>query len=160
MDGHCRLRPASSADIPAFAALERASFSDPWTPAQLQEALNWPGAIAVAAEGAGAAIAGYVLGRVVVDEGEILTIATDPVRRRSGIGRALLGAALSTMVQRGAHAAWLEVRISNAAARAMYQSAGFVAAGVRKGYYRRPVEDALVLRRDLTISASPGTDSA
>ena len=158
MDGHCRLRPASSADLPAFAVLERAAFSDPWTPAQLKEALGWPGAVALAAEEADGAIAGYVLGRVVVDEAEILTIATHPSRRRAGIGRALLSAALTTMVQRGAHAAWLEVRLSNEAARAMYASAGFVAAGLRKGYYRRPVEDAVVLRRDLRIPASSGTD--
>ncbi|MES2306122.1 MAG: ribosomal protein S18-alanine N-acetyltransferase [Gemmatimonadota bacterium] len=153
MDGPCRLRPASSADIAAFAQLEIASFSDPWTTEQLREALSWPGAVVLTAELPEGGIAGYVLGRVIVDEGEILTIATDPARRRAGIGRALLMAALTAMVQRGAHAVWLEVRASNDAARQMYQQAGFVAAGLRKGYYRRPVEDALVLRRDLSPSA-------
>lgn len=158
MDGPCRLRPASSADIPAFAQLERASFSDPWTPAQLQEALSWGGAVAIAAEESDGGIAGYVLGRVIVDEAEILTIATHPARRRAGIGRALLSSVLTAMVQRGARAVWLEVRASNEAAKAMYDAAGFVAAGLRKGYYRRPVEDALVLRRDLLPPAFQGTD--
>ena len=158
MDGHCRLRPASSADIPAFAELERAAFSDPWTAAQLQEAMSWGGALAIAAEAADGSIAGYVLGRVIVDEAEILSIATDPGRRRAGIGRALLGAVLTAMVDGGARAVWLEVRASNEAAREMYQHAGFVAAGLRKGYYRRPVEDALVLRRALHPAAFQGTE--
>lgn len=158
MDGPCRLRPASSADIPAFARLERVSFSDPWTPEQLQEAMNWTGAVALVAEDSDGAVAGYVLGRVVVDEAEILSIAADPAMRRSGIGGALLRAAVAAMAERGAHAVWLEVRVSNDAARAMYLRAGFLAAGLRKSYYRRPVEDALVLRRDLTIPALRGTE--
>ncbi len=61
----------------------------------------------------------------------------------------MLDAALAAMTDRGARAVWLEVRLSNAAARAMYQRRGFVAAGVRRGYYRLPPEDALVLRREL-----------
>lgn len=158
MDGPCRLRLASSADIPAFAELELASFSDPWTPTQLEEALGWGGSVAIAAEASDGAIIGYLLGRVIVDEAEILSIATHPKQRRAGIGRSLLTAALTQMVQRGARAVWLEVRSSNEAAREMYRHAGFVAAGLRKGYYRRPVEDALVLRRDLHPSAFQGTD--
>lgn len=144
-----RLRPASRADVAALAVLERAAFDDPWSVAQLTEALGWSGAIAFVVDGS-RGIAGYVLGRVVVDEGEILSIAVDPALRRAGLGRALLDGALAAMVDRGARAAWLEVRVSNAAARAMYGAAGFVAAGLRRGYYRQPPEDALVLRRDLT----------
>ncbi|MES2125306.1 MAG: ribosomal protein S18-alanine N-acetyltransferase [Gemmatimonadota bacterium] len=160
MDGPCRLRPASVADLPALAELERASFSDPWTPAQLREALSWGGALALVAEGAGGGVQGYLLGRVVVDEAEILSIATAPAHRREGIGRRLLRAAMDTMVAKGAHAAWLEVRVGNQAAREMYHREGFVAAGLRKGYYRNPEEDALVLRRDLTGPAVPGTEAS
>lgn len=156
MDGRCRLRPATSADLEALAQLERTAFSDPWTLPQLQEAFGWGGAVAFVAEADDGAIDGYVLGRVVVDEAEVLTIATHPTRRRGGIGRALLAAAMTAMVQRGAVAVWLEVRVSNEAAIAMYRKAGFVAAGVRRGYYRRPVEDALVLRHELAHPASAG----
>jgi ribosomal-protein-alanine N-acetyltransferase len=144
-----RLRPASRADVAALAVLERAAFDDPWSPAELTEALGWSGAIALVADGADG-IAGYVLGRVVVDEAEILSIAVDPELRRAGLGRALLDGAVGTMIARGARAVWLEVRVSNGAARAMYGAAGFIAAGLRRGYYRQPPEDALVLRRDLT----------
>ena len=155
MAGGCRLRRVSRADLPALAALERGSFTDPWTEAQLQAAMAWPGAIAIAAEDAGA-IVGYVLGRVVVDEGEILSIATSAERRREGIGRRLLDEVMAAMRSRGAHAAWLEVRMSNEAARAMYAAAGFATAGVRPGYYRSPDEDALILRCEIPRPASPG----
>lgn len=155
MAERCRLRPASRADLPALAALEREVFTDPWTFAQLGAALDWPGAVAMVAEDAGG-IVGYVLGRVIVDEAEILSIGTIARRRREGIGRQLLDAMMAAMIDAGAHAAWLEVRMSNDAARGMYQSAGFATAGIRPGYYRRPDEDALVLRCELAATASKG----
>jgi ribosomal-protein-alanine N-acetyltransferase len=153
MAGSCRLRPASRADLPTLAALERMAFTDPWTVEQLGAAMDWPETIALVAEDAGA-IVGYVLGRLIVDEAEILSIATLVERRREGIGRRLLSAVIAAMIERGAHAVWLEVRTSNGAARELYQSAGFAAAGVRRGYYRLPTEDALVLRRELMPAAS------
>ena len=152
MLNRCRLRPASLADIPALVNLERAAFSDPWTGEQLVTAMSWAKAIVLIAED-DAGILGYALGRVVVDEGEILSLATVPARRREGIGRQMLDAVIAAMIDGGAHAAWLEVRLSNAGARAMYESSGFVAAGLRRGYYRQPEEDALVLRRELPRSA-------
>ena len=74
--------------------------------------MDWPGAIALVAEDAGE-IVGYVLGRLIVDEAEILSIATIVERRREGIGRRLLVAIIASMIERGAHAVWLEVRMSN-----------------------------------------------
>ncbi len=115
------------------------------------EALGWSGAIALVSEDE-TGIAGYVLGRVVVDQAEILSIAIVPGRRRQGLGRQLLDGVLAAMMQRGAGTVWLEVRASNEAAQAMYQSAGFSAAGLRRGYYRQPPEDALVLRRELAAA--------
>ena len=152
----CPLRPASHADLAALAELEREAFSDPWTAEQLREALRWTGAIALITEDA-SGITGYVLARVVVDQAEILSIATRATYRRQGIGRALLDTVLATMAEHGAVAVWLEVRLSNDAARLMYGTAGFVAAGLRRGYYRQPPEDALVLRRDLTSDRVNGT---
>jgi ribosomal-protein-alanine N-acetyltransferase len=96
------------------------------------------------------------MGRYVADEGEILTIAIDPTCRRQGLGRLLLQSALNQMSAGGARTVWLEVRTSNVAARMMYLGSGFVAAGVRRGYYRRPTEDALILKREITASPSTG----
>ncbi len=154
MDNRCRLRPASLTDLDALVALEKASFSDPWTSSELGEALRWPEAVVLIAEADDGARLGYVLGRVVVDEGEVLSIAIVPARRREGFGRQLLQALLIEMRRRGAHAAWLEVRASNAGAQALYAAEGFVPAGLRRGYYRRPPEDALVYRLDLETLAS------
>jgi ribosomal-protein-alanine N-acetyltransferase len=148
MASHSRLRPASRADLVALAALERRAFSDPWSEYQLREAFGWSGAVVLVAEEEHLLL-GYVLARAVVDEGEILSLATAPERRRTGVGRALLEAATAVLVSRGVRSLWLEVRVSNQAARAMYQAAGFVESTVRRGYYRDPLEDALVLQRRL-----------
>jgi ribosomal-protein-alanine acetyltransferase len=145
------VRPASRADLPELARLEQRAFSDPWSEAQLLEAFGWSGSLMLVTEAAGQ-ITGYVLARSIVDEGEILSIAADPDLRRAGIGSALLAAATAVLEERGVRSLWLEVRTSNVAARSMYAAAGFVESGVRRNYYRDPVEDALVLQRVLGIA--------
>lgn len=81
------------------------------------------------------------------DEIHINTLAVHPEWRRQGAGRALLDEVLATGVRLDAPTALLEVRASNTAAVALYQSAGFRIAQVRRGYYINPAEDALVLWR-------------
>jgi ribosomal-protein-alanine N-acetyltransferase len=146
MTGHYRIRPTTPADLPALTLLEQEAFSDPWSSEMIAEAITAPGAVALAVEADDGALVGSVLGRVVADEAEILTIAVAPTARRRGLGRQMLDAALADLGAAGATSVWLEVRSSNHAARAMYRAAGFVAAGVRPRYYRRPTEDALILR--------------
>lgn len=82
------------------------------------------------------------------DEGEILNLAVSPAGRRHGLGRALVEQAVATLRERGVGQIYLEVRESNAPARALYAARGFKEVGRRKQYYRRPVEDAIVLRLD------------
>ena len=82
------------------------------------------------------------------DEGEILNLAVAPAGRRRGLGRALVEAMLEALRTRGIRQVYLEVRESNSSARALYASRGFKEVGRRKAYYRRPVEDAIVLRLD------------
>lgn len=98
---------------------------------------------------------GFALGRVIVDEAELLTIATDPALRRQGVARACLAAFHETATKRGARSAFLEVADDNVAAKGLYSAAGYIQAAVRKGYYPRPHQtsvDALVLRRDLVAT--------
>lgn len=98
---------------------------------------------------------GFALGRVIADEAELLTIATDPALRRQGVARACLAAFERTAAKRGARSAFLEVADDNSAAKALYSAAGFSQAALRKGYYprpNRPAVDALVLRRDLAAT--------
>jgi ribosomal-protein-alanine N-acetyltransferase len=84
----------------------------------------------------------------VLDELHINNLAVLPDLRRAGIGSTLLAFVLQKGVELGAHRATLEVRRSNEAARLLYERFGFAVAGVRPGYYSKPVEDALVLWRE------------
>jgi len=93
-------------------------------------------------------IAGYVVAVYGADEGEILNLAVAPSGRRHGLGRALVQHVLEALGARGVEQVYLEVRESNAPARALYAAQGFKEVGRRKQYYRRPVEDAIVLRLD------------
>ncbi len=154
MGGRCRLRLASLADVPALERLERRSFTDAWTAAQLVASLSGAGAVGWVARQEDDIVVGHLIGRVIADEAEILTVAVDPDRRRLGIGEQLVRRAMKVMAERGARTVWLEVRLSNAAGQTLYQKLGFTAAGRRRGYYRDPVEDALVFRCDLTPPAS------
>ena len=97
---------------------------------------------------------GFLLGRVIADEAEILTLAVDPACRRRGIAARLVDAFLTESKQRGAASAFLEVAESNSAARALYASAGFTESGRRRGYYDRldgGAEDGLVLSCGLAV---------
>ena len=96
--------------------------------------------------------AGFLLGRAVAGEAEVLTLAVAPEARRRGLGRKLVARFLYQARLRGAGSAFLEVSAENAAAIALYESAGFAAAGRRKGYYATPEGariDAIVMWRDL-----------
>lgn len=148
MDAPCRIRPATSADIAALAELERAAFSDPWSAASFRELLGSSlvfGLVAVSGE----RIVGYLVARLVGGEGEILNLAVASGDRRRGVGRVLLLAALERFQEGGAVEAFLEVRESNAAGLALYRGAGFDVVGRREGYYRTPVEAAVLLRMGL-----------
>lgn len=145
------LRPVATEDLPAVVAIEGRAFADPWSPDAFESAMGLPQIrFLVAEEGEGATrrIVGYVLTMEVGDEGEVANIAVDPSSRRLGIGAALLDRALADGARAGVRTTFLEVRESNVAARTLYESRGFVAVGRRKGYYRLPVEDAVVLRRE------------
>jgi ribosomal-protein-alanine N-acetyltransferase len=78
-------------------------------------------------------------------DGHVTTIAVDPDHQGARVGTRLLLVLVRRAIERGAEAVTLEVRASNTPAQALYRRFGFAPAGVRKGYYRDPVEDALVL---------------
>jgi len=103
---------------------------------------------------AGDEVAGYAIAHAAADEGEILNLGVAPSHRRQGIGVELVRAMMDALRARGARAVYLEVRDSNAAARALYERLGFREVGRRSRYYRRPVEDAILLRA--AISAERG----
>ena len=152
------VRPASPDDLPAIVAIERASFSDPWSKGSFISLLERPRVFfAVAVDGPKRSVIGHVVTWFVLDEAELANLAVLPAQRGRGIGGLLLGAALDAAEARGATTMYLEVRASNEAALALYGSRGFREVGRRPDYYRRPVEDALILRLELS---PPGTRGA
>jgi ribosomal-protein-alanine N-acetyltransferase len=150
MSSTVTISPVSAADIGHISKIERAAFSDPWSERSFREALSQPSIYFAAARSDAGEILGYVVAWFVADEGQIANLAVAPAGWGAGIGRALLTAALEEAVVRGAIDVYLEVRDSNVRARRLYGSCGFKEVGRRRGYYRLPVEDAVVLRRTLT----------
>lgn len=143
------VRPAVSADVADVAALERACYSDPWPASAFGQLPGDPRVYFAVARGPQGALAGYVVGWYVEDEAEIANLAVASAERRKGVGAALLDAVLRDAAARGVVNVYLEVRRSNEAALKLYRSRGFEQVGMRKGYYRTPVEDALILRYTL-----------
>lgn len=94
-------------------------------------------------------IGGFIVARNVLDEMEILNIAVHPDSRRQGIATGLLLAVLKSGADQGAKKAFLEVRVSNAAAIQFYERRSFHISGNRTRYYSSPVEDAIILVSEL-----------
>jgi [ribosomal protein S18]-alanine N-acetyltransferase len=138
---------ATSADLAEVVAMERVCYPDPWPASAFAALPDNPRVYFAVARGLVGRVIGYVVGWYVADEGELANIAVAPDDRRQGTGRALLDAMLADAVARGTRELYLEVRESNAAARRLYHSLEFEEVGRRKGYYRSPVEDALILRK-------------
>ncbi len=93
---------------------------------------------------------GFLIGRAVAGEAELLTIAVDPAARRQGIAAGLVAGFLAEARARGAGVAFLEVAADNAAALALYGAAGFAESGRRRGYYVGPdgrAVDAVLMSR-------------
>lgn len=118
----------------ALAQLHARAFtrSRPWSSSEFADLLASSGAFLTTNQHA------FALGRVILDEAELLTIATDPLKQRSGHGLACLSAFETDAMARGATRCFLEVDSENTAAIKLYERSGFTSAGIRKGYYALP----------------------
>jgi ribosomal-protein-alanine N-acetyltransferase len=136
-------------DIDDVLAIEERAFTNPWTRAMyLAELENTGVSYCFLARNERNEAVGFCSFWRVLDELHINNLAVTPDLRRNGIGSMLLAFVVKKGVELGARRATLEVRRSNDAARMLYERFGFAVAGVRPGYYSKPVEDALVLWRD------------
>lgn len=156
MGARFRIRAAEPDDAVRLEPLERRCFTDPWSEAGLHEMLSSPHVIARVAEHQ-STIAGYAFARWVMTTGEIMNLAVAPEQRRRGLARQLLEGVLEGLLARGVEEVFLEVRVSNQAAQALYLNRGFQVAGMRRAYYRNPTEDALLLRLQLPGVAEKGS---
>ena len=143
-----RIRDVAAEDLATLVDLHALAFDAAWSEAAIAGILVGIGAIALIADSDNRA-AGFVLGRTVADECEILTLAVLPVMRRQGIGRTLVERLSARAVAAGAKAMFLEVAEDNDGAGQLYAGLGFAAVGRRPGYYQRrgqPTVAARVLR--------------
>lgn len=148
------LAAATVADLDAIDAIERASLPEPWPRETFAAELTRPWARVDVAR-VGGAVVGFCDYWIVAASHElhVLVIATHPDARGRGVARALLDRSLAAARAAGCTLATLEVRRSNRAAIALYERAGFRTVHVRARYYQRDGEDALVMVRELELSA-------
>jgi ribosomal-protein-alanine N-acetyltransferase len=149
------LRDMTQADVDAVLAIEQAVQVYPWTRGNFSDALD-NGYICRVEETESGEICGYAILMPAVDEAELLTIGVAAAQQRRGLGRAMLASMLDVARERSIGRVFLEVRPSNAAAIALYRSAGFCEIGVRRGYYQnaKGSEDALVMACELVEDSS------
>ena len=141
-----RVRTMASVDLPRIDELEHKLFADPWPRGSFLDALADPRAVCLVAE-RGEGVAGYLVATALPPVAELQNLGTAPEQQRAGVARALVDALIDTCRARGVRELALEVRVSNGAAQALYRSHGFQLVGLRRGYYRRPEEDALLMAR-------------
>ena len=139
------IEPMQLDDVPAIQAIEQASFTTPWPPDAYRSELQTNRMAHYLVARAGGALAAYGGMWLMVDEAHITTFAVHPAWRRQGIGERLLLAFLDIAIDRDAHEATLEVRLSNLAARRLYEKYGFRPVGLRPNYYSDDREDALIM---------------
>lgn len=143
-----RIRPMGTADLPRVMEIEYACYSMPWNESTFRGLLRRSDADLFVVETAGV-VAGYAVFWSVLDQGELGNVAVSPEWRRRGLARRLLDAVFARARERRIREVFLEVRVSNLGAQDLYRRYGFREVGRRRNYYMEPVEDALVMRKDL-----------
>ena len=145
-----RIEPlASPQQIDEVLSIEQASFTNPWTREMyLADLENEDVSYCYLARDEHGHVVGFCSVWRVAEELHINNLAVKPEFRRRGAATALLKHALGEGARFGARRATLEVRRSNDAARLLYERFGFTVGGIRRGYYSKPIEDALVLWRE------------
>lgn len=147
--GEVVVRPAKPEDLLIVCAIEAQSFPSPWQPDTFRSLLTRDQVRILVAELPREGVVGYAVFWWVVDEGELANLAVAETHRGRGIGSRLLDRVLAYGKAEGIENLFLEVRASNTRAQQLYLARGFRQVGVRRGYYRDPWEDALVLVRHL-----------
>lgn len=149
-----KLRCVQSDEAGALADVHALAFDHPWSADEIAALIGGPGAFALLAEDR--APVAFILCRAIAGEAEILTLAVSPAARRRGVARGLVEAAVGAARIAGADVMFLEVADDNLAAIGLYETAGFIRAGLRRGYYDRGSQglaDALLMRLDLGRAA-------
>lgn len=139
--------PWQAEDIEEIARCEEACFAKPYSKKDMQElfAAAYTRGLIARADGE---FVGYASFMAVCEDGDILRVAVCPAWRRKGVARALMAELIDCASAMGAEKIFLDVRVSNGAAIALYEGFGFEKIGVRKKYYENG-EDAYMMMRAL-----------
>jgi len=140
------IRRMEEKDLPQVSAIEADTFSVPWSEKAFRDSIAMYHTIFLVAELEGE-IAGYVGCYQSLEEAEITNVAVRKDLRKQGIARKLLQELIKIGTEQGAFAYTLEVRVSNAAAIRLYESLEFESVGIRKNFYEKPTEDAVIMWR-------------
>ena len=140
------IRPMEDRDISTVEQIEKSILSLPWSDKSFADAANTPENVYLVCECTGE-IAGYCGMWTVLGEGNITNIAVSPAYRRSGVAEALLKELERRARLKDVTIFFLEVRQSNEAAKRLYEKLGYSPIGVRKRFYEKPVEDAIVMSK-------------
>lgn len=139
--------PADAAEVTKI--LRKAPEASQWTEWGFKELLEWRGILALVSED-DKELSGFIVGRQIADEAEILNLAVHPGKRRKGEGGELVKAAMDEFRARQVRRVFLEVRESNAAGIAFYSKHGFAKTGERSRYYSDTHEGAVTMETKLT----------
>jgi [ribosomal protein S18]-alanine N-acetyltransferase len=142
------IRDMQPEDVPDAVVIERSSFSMAWSENSFYSEVYGRYSITRVAAINGRPV-GYVIARLILDEGHLLDLAVHPGFRRMGIARMLLEDVIRGLRINRSTAFYLEVRDSNMAARRLYEDMGFTIIGTRKNYYKNPGEDACIMMLEL-----------
>jgi [ribosomal protein S18]-alanine N-acetyltransferase len=143
------IRTLQLRDLGAIEAIERDSYSTPWSRSMFAGELSKASSVCLGAlEDDTDELVGYLIVSRYVDAWHVMNIAVDPNRRRAGVATALLERLFEVTAGDGRRGYTLEVRVSNQAAIDLYQRLGFQPRGIRRAYYTDNREDALIMWRD------------
>ena len=146
--GRLTVREAREGDLAALLAIEQRASHDPWGEGAILSQLASDVGVSLVCEEDGRLFGSLYL-CCLAPESEVLALAVLPEKRRRGIGRLLLENGMKILKSGGACVLYLDVRESNAPARALYSSLGFRENGRRRGFYSAPKEDAVLMEREL-----------
>ncbi len=138
------IREMRETDLEQVAEIERRTFSEPWTAKGFADSMAQPCTLYLTALFDGE-IAGYCGLFQSFDEADITNVAVAEAYRGRGVGEAMLRELMVQGSLRGISAYTLEVRQGNLPARRLYEKLGFEAAGIRKKFYQKPVEDGVIM---------------
>ncbi len=147
------IRKALPEDATAIAEIDRICSVRPWNEQQFREEIEFPQAYTCVCESEDGAVTGFATMQTAAEFAHINEFAVHPDHRRRGLGRRLMEDLIRECSERGCGSVSLEVRGSNIPARTLYGQFGFRQEGIRKNFYIKPDEDALVLVADIKSEA-------